>query len=244
MSFSRHRVAATLGIVGVSLLAAACGSAPVTSPTTAPTHHIVANGLRGKRYCEILLVHPGKRGLAADVYNSYGLNDCPQSDWAKLDADQIANDNGVLTAVLNGPRYWLMDSIAKDDSPRQTKMFGGIAMREEATVEIGDPIKAARPYTPHAVDRQTVFTFDVGRQIYELVEPGGTRWVMQTWSQQKDPELSENDLPGLASRLAPPDGWKFDVRTLSAPLDIVTTSTSAQVLQDTLNNSYSQQTPG
>ncbi len=238
----RHRVAAAIGIVGVSLLAAACNFAPVAPPTTTATTHVVANGLRGKRYCEVLLVHAGLSGLSADVYNSYGLNDCPQSAWAKLDADQIADDNGVPKAVLNGPRYWLMDSIVKDDSPRQTKTFGGIAMHKEATVQIGDPIEAARPYTPHAVDRQTVFTFDAGRQIYELLEPGATRWVMQTWSQQKDPALSEADLAGLAPRLSLPAGWKYEVRTLSAPLRIVTTSTSAQVLQDNLNNSYSQQT--
>ncbi len=245
MSDHRHRVAATLGIIGASLLAAACGSAPLAPPTTtATTTHAVANGLRGKRYCEVLLVHASLSGLSADVYNSYGLNDCPQSAWAKLDADQIAGDNGVPKAVLNGPRYWLMDSIAKDELPRQTKTFGDIAMHKEATVQIGDPVTAARPYIPHAVDRQTTFTFDAGRQIYELVEPGATRWVMQTWSQQKDPALSEADLAGLASRLSLPAGWKYEVRTLSAPLRVVTTSTSAQVLQDNLSNSYSQQTSG
>ncbi|MHA7653641.1 hypothetical protein ACX9NE_28025 [Mycobacterium sp. ML4] len=199
-------------------------------------------GLRDKRYCEVLLVHFSLSGLTADVYNSYGLNDCPQEEWTALDAQQIANDNGALRAVLNGPRYWLMDSIAKDEALQESKTFGGIAMHKAATVEIGDPATAARPYTPHAVNRQTVFTFDTGRQIYELVEPSGARWVMQTWSQQKDPALTEAALPALAPRLSLPAGWRYEMRTLSAPLQVNTTSSSAQVLQDTLNNSYSKQT--
>lgn len=241
------------GIAGLSLMAAACGStpgtapagsAPVTAPTTTATSRVVATGLLGKRYCEVLLVHGDLGGLTADVYNSYGLNDCPQAAWSALNADQIADDNGALKAVLNGPRYWLMDSITKSDPAEQTKTFGGITMREEATVDIGDPMTAGRPYTPHTVNRQTVFSFDAGRQVYDLVEPSGTRWIMQTWSEQKDPTLSQADLPGLGSRLKVPAGWKYEVRTLSSPLQVVTTATSAQVLQDDLNNSYSKQTSG
>ncbi|MCV7350183.1 hypothetical protein H7K15_08555 [Mycobacterium parmense] len=200
----------------------------------------MATGLVGKRYCEVLLIQLDAAGLAADVYNSYGLNDCPQQAWSSLDASQIARDNDALTAVLNGPRYWLMDSITKDDVSSETKTFGGIAMRKEATVEVGDPMTAKRPYTPHTVDRRTVFTFNAGRQIYELVEPGGTRWVMQTWSQQKDHALSQADLAALGSRLKLPAGWTYAVTTLSAPLQVISTSTSAQVLQDDLGNSYSK----
>lgn len=235
------------GLAGLSLVAVACGSAPATAPAAsapAATSRAVASGLLDKRYCEVLLVYAGLSGLSADVYNSYGLNDCPQSAWSALNADRIADDNGALTAVLNGPRYWLMDSITKDNPAQQTKTFGSLAMRKEATVDIGDPLTARRPYTAHAVNRQTVFSFDAGRQIYELVEPSGTRWVMQTWSQQKDPRLSRADLASLGSRLSLPAGWKYEVRTLSAPLQIVTTATNALVLQDDLNNSYSKQSLG
>jgi uncharacterized protein with von Willebrand factor type A (vWA) domain len=30
------------------------------------------------------------------------------------------------------------------------------------------------------VDRRAVFIFDAGREIYELIDPDGRRWVMQT----------------------------------------------------------------
>lgn len=194
----------------------------------------------------MLLVHLGADGLYAQVYNTYPLNSCPEDEWTALDATAIAKKNGALFAELNGPRYWLMDSISKvRDGAESVTTFGGIAMIEEATVDIGPTIAAAEvPFTPHTVNRQASFTFDAGRQVYELVAPGGTRWVMQTWSQIKDPTLSEADLAGLASMLTVPPGWTYVVRTLARPLVVATADHPAQVLQDNLDDSYSMETGG
>jgi len=65
---------------------------------------------------------------------------------------------------------------------------------------------------------------------------------MQTYSQAKDPTLSQADLPGLASRLTLPTGWSYRVRTLTGPLVVATANRPAQVLQDNLANSYSEET--
>ena len=223
---------------------AACGGSSTASTTSTTTQ--TATGLVGKRYCEVLLVHLGSAGLYADVYNTYPLNACPPAQWQALDAATIAREHHALAAELNGPRFWLMDSIQKvRTSATQVTTFGGIAMIEEATVQIGPSVAAARaPYTPHTVDRQAAFTFDAGRQVYELVAPDGTVWVMQTWSQITDPTLSQADLPGLASRLTLPAGWTYRVRTLSAPLVVATASSAAHVLQDNLEDSYSQESAG
>ena len=86
-----------------------------------------------------------------------------------------------------------------------------------------------------------IFTFNAGRPVFELVDPDGQRWVMQTWSQTVDKNLSLNDLPGLASRLTLPDGWSYQTRTLSSPLRVDTTHRDAHVTQDDLANSYSLQ---
>ena len=200
----------------------------------------------GKRYCEVLLVHLSGTGLSATVYNTYPLNSCPEDTWNALDATTIAAANRVPYAELNGPRYWLMNSIAKVRSGGQViKSFGGIAMIEEATVVLGSSVAAAQvPFTPHTVSRQAAFTFAAGRQVYELVAPGGTVWIMQTYSQIKDPTLSMADLPGLASRLTLPVGWTYRVRTLTRPLVIATATRAADVLQDNLDNSYSEETAG
>lgn len=194
--------------------------------------------LRGKRYGEVLLVSVGADGPQATVYNTFPLNDCPAELWSQLDADSLAEEHNAAAALLNGPRYWLMDSIEKDMAgDPETVTFGGIDMIRQATVELTSMNPA--PYLPNTVSRNAVFVFDAGEPVFELTDPDGGRWVMQTWSRVVDPDLSYEDLPGLAKRLRLPEGWSYRMRVLDAPLRIDTSSQAAQVLQDDLTNSYS-----
>ena len=194
----------------------------------------------GKRYGEVLLVRMGESGPEATVYNSFPLNDCPAELWDALDAAAIAEENGAAVALLNGPRYWLMSRIGKKAAgPQPTANFGGIDMIEQATVQLSSNNPA--PYSVNKVDRRAVFTFDAGRPVFELVDPDGQRWVMQTWSQVVDKNLRLEDLPGLGSRLNPPEGWSYETRTLTEPLVVDTTSSVAHVMQDDLTNTYSLQ---
>jgi len=192
----------------------------------------------GKRYGEVLLVRMGASGPEATVYNSFPLNDCPAQLWDALDATAIAAENGAVAALLNGPRYWLMSGIEKRaGEPQPTKSFGGIEMIEQATVQLSSNNPA--PYTVNTVDRRAVFTFDTGRPVFELVDADGRRWVMQTYSQVVDKNLTLSDLAGLGSRLTLPAGWRYETRTLTEPLTVDTTDRRAHVLQDDLTNSYS-----
>jgi MoxR-like ATPase len=95
------------------------------------------------------------------------------------------------------------------------------------------------PYTANHVNRHTVFTFDAGEEVYELQDPALRRWVMQTWSQIVDPELSRADLRELGERLDLPNGWTYQARVLESPVRIDTADRTAFVLQDDLKNSYS-----
>jgi hypothetical protein len=194
--------------------------------------------LSGKRYGEVLLVEITESGPQATVYNSFPLNDCPAELWSKLDPQALATENGAAAVLLNGPRYWLMNDIEKQaQGPRETKPFGGIEMIKQATVELTSMNPA--PYLANEVSRNTVFVFNAGEEIYELVDPEGQRWVMQTFSQVADPNLSRSDLPGLAGRLDLPEGWSYQPRVLTETLRVDTTTRAAQVLQDNLTNSYS-----
>ncbi|GAQ33106.1 hypothetical protein MPS_1486 [Mycobacterium pseudoshottsii JCM 15466] len=194
--------------------------------------------LSGKRYGEVLLVEIGESGPQATVYNSFPLNDCPAELWSALDAQALAAENGVAAALLNGPRYWLMNSIEKEpQGPPESKSFGGIEMLKQATVQMSSMSPA--PYTVNRVNRHTVFVFNAGAEIYELIDPGGQRWVMQTWSQVVDPNLARADLPGLAARLDLPEGWSYEPRVLAETLRVDTTDRPAHVTQDDLSNSYS-----
>jgi hypothetical protein len=214
----------------------------VTSTTLTPLpaliNFTVVTDVSGKRYGEVLLVTPGEAGPQATVYNSFPLNDCPAELWSALDPQAIAAENGAAAALLNGPRYWLMNSIEKEpQGPQETKTFGGIEMIRQAIVLLSSMNPA--PYTVNQVSRNTVFVFNAGEEVYELIDPDGKRWVMQTWSQVADPNLSRADLPGLASRLNLPDGWTYQPRVLTETLRVDTRTRPAHVTQDDLTNSYS-----
>ncbi|WP_445165603.1 hypothetical protein ACTXG7_17005 [Mycolicibacterium sp. Dal123E01] len=190
-----------------------------------------------KRYGEVLLVKVGQDGPEASVYCSFPLNDCPAELWDKLDAEAIATKHGAVAALLNGPRHWLMSSIDKvRDSLPETETFGGIDMMRQATVTLSSMNPA--PYSVNRVDRKTVFNFDAGRPVFELVDPDGRRWVMQSYSQAVDPGMSLAGLPELGPRLTLPDGWRFQTRTLTDRLSVDTTTRDAHVTQDTFANSY------
>ena len=238
---------AALAVVAAS--GAGCGSSasPATSTTGAPGPRTLhSDELAGKRYCEILLVHRADGVFSAEVYNTYPLNACPEDQWTAVDTKAVAAADGALLAFRNGPRYWLMDTIAhRTTGAPVIRSFGGIAMIREATVALGTDLLAAQtPYVPHLVDRQTEFAFRAGRQVYELTDPDGHRWVMQSWSQAKDPALAQADLAGLGPRLALLAGWTYGARRLRAPLVVATVTRDAHVLQDTLMDSYSLEASG
>lgn len=201
----------------------------------------VSSSLRGKRYGEVLLVTldpDSGAGPHATVYNTFPLNDCPAELWSQLDADALAEEHGAAAALLNGPRYWLMDGIEKDTGgQREIATFGGIGMIRQATVALTSMNPSS--YLANTVSRNAIFVFDSGRTVFELVDPEGRSWVMQSWSQVLDPTLVYDDLAGLVTRLGLPPGWAYRTRNLDDELRIDTTSRDAQVLQDDLTNSYS-----
>jgi hypothetical protein len=151
-----------------------------------------------------------------------------------------ATQRGASVALRNGPRFRVVDTITKYSAGHlPTADLGGIAMHPDAVLQLGslDP----QPYAAHAVERNTVFGYRAGRQIYELRAADGSVSVMQSWSQQDDPTIDAQSLAGLGAKLDLPGGWSFDTRILASPLRIVTTATPALVLQDGLGNSYSKE---
>ena len=88
-------------------------------------------------------------------------------------------------------------------------------MIRQATVKLASMNPA--PYNVNRVDRRAIFDFDAGRKIYELIDPEGRRWVMQTWSQTVDRMLTLANLPTLGSRLSLPAEWRYEPRTPSIP---------------------------
>jgi hypothetical protein len=215
---------------------------PPTDRTAAPTltpDAPVRSGLRNVRYGEVLLLRTENGTFSAEVWNTLGLNDCPQSAWDELDAEAIAKERGALLALLNGPRYWVLDFIQTNlrlNAPVTT--FGTLEMFRAAAIEFGTDPPSPVPYTERSIVRDTVFGFSLGSEVYELETPSGTRYIMQAYAQIVDKGLTIGDLAGLGTKIEPPDGWAFRVRTLGDDLTVLSADGVATVIQDELQNTY------
>ncbi len=201
--------------------------------------------LRDVRYCEILPFVRERLKVEAGVYNTLGLNDCPADLWDALTEDEVNEAYGSMSAKLNGPRRIVFDaSVASGSSvDGDVFTFGGIEMKRRATVEmrlLGDR-PGSEPYAPTEVERQTIFTFDAGKPVFELTSPDGEVYIMQSYAQIEDPTLSYADLPALGERLSLPEGWTYSTRVLGEELRLDSAGL-AFVIQDDLLNSYQRRT--
>lgn len=206
------------------------------------TYAAERSNLRGERYGEVLL---GKGGILTpkefDVYNTIGLNKCPEQLWSKLDADKIKAETGSKMVKLNGPRYWTIDGITGsslvDPEPRD---FGGIAMRLAGILELSltDKLHAGVPYAVHKVARTTTWVFNGGKPVYQLIDPSGSVYFMQSYSVQKKTDQTMDSLAKLTADLKLPQGWRFRSVTLKKPYDLKAQDGMAYVIQDDFDNTY------
>jgi haloalkane dehalogenase len=197
--------------------------------------------MHGARYGEVLLVTGGLNRIEATVYNTLGLNDCPDDLWRALDPEAIKKAYRARAVMLNGPRYFLMDKISIADPGEEIFDFGGLHMRRLATVPLPPTSLLGglrhHPYTEQPVRRTTVYVYDQGREVYELVAPDGTTYVMQRCSLAIDPTLTEADVPTLGARLQLPAGWRYRVRRLAEEWALRVDG-EARIVQDELENTY------
>ena len=208
-------------------------------PPATPGGAARVEGVRNARYAEVLLVRAEGDRLNAEVWNTLGLNDCPDDAWRALDAATIAAEAGALLAILNGPRYWLMDAIENTaPAERQLARFGELDMFRAAVVDLGTDLPDRRPYKELRVLRSTVFEWSAGRDVHELIDPDGGVYVMQSYSLEVDPDLTEDDLGGVAARITLPEGWTSRSRWLAEPLRVECPDEVAIIVQDDLKNTY------
>ncbi|MEJ6511190.1 MAG: hypothetical protein QNL59_03035 [Actinomycetota bacterium] len=239
MHCSLRILAAAIFLSGF-LLASACSSSSTSTQGPAQTIAPQQDNMLDVRYCEMLLVSLATGQPVATVYNTYPVNLCPADKWTALDPKAIAAQYGATVAMLNGPRHWMINHVEKVGEPSSEKAdFGGIEMYKQATVPIGSLLDQSKPYSVYPVSRSVIFTWLAGTEIFELTGPDGAHYIMQSFSQQKDPSLTLATLPTLRSKLALPTGWIFSSRTLTNDFQLATVKNPAQVMQDDLGNSYS-----
>jgi hypothetical protein len=218
-----------------------CGTSLAESADSQPVFQKSVSNLRNQRYCEVLVGKRAWLNLEVKVFNTQGLNLCPEAQWKTLTKESIEKSFDASFVLLNGPRYWTMDEIqAAGTTVNDVKeSFGGIEMNLRATVQVSllKQLMGSKQYSPNEVTRTTNFVYRAGSAVYELTSPAGEVYVMQSYSQIVNPALSMKDLPVLSEQLKLPAGWTYRSRVLDQDLSLVVNGI-AYVLQDNLLNSY------
>lgn len=195
------------------------------------------NHMRGTRYCEIII---NKSLTNYAVYNTWGLNDCPEKIWEKITVEQVKKETGASFAHLNGPRYWVIDGLTNSNLINPSKKtIAGLELREAGVLHMRvlDLLRSNSPYHQHIVDRHTTWIYQSGKPIYELIDPKGNVFVMQSYSIEKSPQTSSS-LAELGSKLALPKGWVFKTGTLNKSEILQAIDNHAVVVQDDFLNTY------
>lgn len=210
------------------------------------------NNLRGERYCEIILgsdIQKASKTSQAHfvkplkVYNTIGLNNCPENLWVKIDPEKIKTENGATTVKLNGPRVWVIDGMKTSALVNPTVVtFNGIEMRQAAVLELPLRFLLKRPSPYHSLEvaRNTTWVYKAGKPVFELLDPKGNIFIMQSYSLEKMLQTQE-DLLHLGSKLKLPKDWHFRTRVLDQDYLLTPVNQQAVVLQDDLANTYQQE---
>lgn len=195
------------------------------------------SNLRGARYCEIIA---SKTIPHFAVYNTIGLNDCPEDVWSKISPRQVKKEIGSTFVHLNGPRYWVIDGFEHSNLVSPTvKDISGLKMREAGVLHLSmrDMLKPNKAYQTRDVNRQTTWVYQAGKPVYELIDPQGTVYVMQSYSVQRTAQTPES-LAELGAKLQLPAGWKFKTGVLSQTQNLQAVDGMAIVVQDDFLNTY------
>lgn len=217
---------------------AACAIASAAALTIDPAKHAI-EGVRNARYCEIIPVVRSGFHLVATVYNTLGLNDCPAAVWDKITEAEMKKRFGAIKVLLNGPRYFVMDTIvAGGDTASGEKIeAGGLALTERASIDLDLFGMRSEPYRERTIDRDTRYVFEAGKPVFVLVAPDGKRYAMQAYAQMIDKTLSYDDLPDLGARLKLPAAWRYETFAPAADL-VLGAKGEAVIVQDNLDDTY------
>lgn len=185
----------------------------LTGPASAQqqTTPVDVTNARDMRFCEVLVIKDG----FVDIFNTSGLNACPEDAWEGLDPAAEAKARGADAIQKNGPHFWVMD--AQTIGFGATETFNGIDARWGARLPqaaLGGS-KGADPYKPFKTCKTQKMVYDAGKPVWEMIDASGQVWVLQA----HEAEFSLADLDTLGDRMQTlPQGWSWRTRVLDEAL--------------------------
>ena len=177
----------TVCLVFAGVYASAAAKAPKATPKIEGN---TIEGVHNARYCEIIPIVRDGLHLTATVYNTLGLNDCPAQIWDSITEDTMKQRFGAVTVLLNGPRYFLMDSITASGSTKAGEKIEAGGLELTATIDVGLLDLLHRPYREQTISRDTVYRFKAGLPVHMLEASDGSPYAMQAYLQIVDKTLT------------------------------------------------------
>ncbi len=202
-------------------------------------HAANESDMRNKVYCEII-TNKDRSFTTYAVYTTWGLNDCPQSIWQNITPSSVKKQTKSWFVHLNGPRHWIFDGFQNSKLiSKKIRNINGLNLREagEIHLSVWRFLKGLPSYEKQIIHRTTNWIYDANKPVYELIDPNGQVYVMQSYSTQKKPQTSAS-LAGLGDVLKLPSGWKFKTGLLKKSEKIPTPGNQATVIQDDFLNTY------
>jgi len=248
-NFASRASCGALIVASLISASAAMAAYPVSSGPTYPPD------MFNYQYCEVLLQVPNSpSGLP--VFNTTGYNTCPY--YSTLTGQAIIDSynatyypgnpyglpSGATGILLDWPRNWIYDQgvskpagtteylvldVPEPNGPVTT--FGFAAFNTDIS---------GLAYAQSNVVRDATWTYFANNVIFELLDPSGNLYVMQSYARFVDPTLTYNELQDLAymnSVLDLPTGWSYSSKKLTQQFDNISEG-NAILIQDDLGNSY------
>ncbi len=135
---------------------------------------------------------------------------------------------------MNLPRHFVMDSVVESGASTNDILWVG----DTEYGSVANLTTSAPPvYVVTTVERNSTWTYKKGTLVYELTDPLGNTYDMQSYTTLVDPSLTLRKLPYIGPKDQLPAGWKYKARRLKAELNLTATG-STQIVNDYFRNTF------
>jgi hypothetical protein len=184
--------------------------------------------------------------VMAQFYTSSGPGDrCSVNEMAAINPTKLAAELAAEFVYINptpqtAGRHWVMDELWFFKVSESVDVHGvqatwAASMSPELMKRVleGD-------FVPGEIHRDSKYLYARGSMVFLLRLPDGKTWVIQSYANEVDKDLSFDQRSNLASKSKLPDGFKFEVKTLTKNLTIDPRKANdvAHVLWDNLHDIY------
>jgi hypothetical protein len=209
------------------------------------------------RFIELFFAYKGSEneGIVAECYNTMftpkgipeSKDTSPQELVEGLDFKKLAEEYGVASVSLNGPKIWLSDWSEVDEGKVRT--FNNIEACWVATLHMGNNTKGVAESTPYKnmiIKRNSSLGWNKGTKVILLDDSDGNTYIMKGFQLGLNPEYTYKQfLDSVEEQYKNlPEGWKVRTKILEEDLIETPEGGSATIMPDEFFNVFDKTGPG